>query len=215
MDLIKLKEEQIRLARKVELEDGFSEIQYVGGLDMAYVGDEIICQIVVMEAESLKVVDQANEIRVPAMKYVPGYLSYRESPLIVDAFTKLTTKPDLLFVKGNGIIHPRGLGLASHVGLLLDMPTIGVAKKLLLGKEDRNIIEIDGKHVGFAFSTREHAKPIYISPGHLVSLESTEALTKRFCIGSKLPEPMHVAHRFATKLKRPLKKPGPESDSKK
>ncbi|NOZ81419.1 MAG: endonuclease V [DPANN group archaeon] len=210
MDIIKLKEEQLKLAKKISLEDGFSEINLIAGADQIMVGDSILSVIVVLDAESLKIVDAAHVVQKPKFKYIPGLLAYRESPIMVEAFSKLRRRPDLLFVKGNGILHPRGIGLASHVGLLLDVPTIGVAKKLVLGKEEQEALYIDDKLVGFSLMTREHAKPIYISPGHLISLDSAREVTERFCIGQKMPEPLHIAHRMGAKLKRPLNQEGIE-----
>ncbi len=205
MEYKKLIEEQIRLAKKVELKDGFDKLELLGGVDQAYVGDKIISCAVVVNADSLKLVDKACTISYPPMPYVPGFLSYREGPIIVETISKLNERPDVLFVDGNGILHPRRFGIASHVGLLLDIPTIGVAKKLLTGEVRGDTVYLDKEAVAKVLATKEHAKPIYVSPGHKVSLRTALELSRKTLTGYKLPYPLHLAHKFATKMKRKQK----------
>src|SRR5512136_1213184 len=110
------------------------EIRYIGGADAAYDQDRIYAAIVVMKFPGLEVVEKACSVQEISFPYVPGLLSFREGPAILDAFSNLTTIPDLIFMNGHGYAHPKRFGLASHVGLLLDIPSIGVAKRLLIGE---------------------------------------------------------------------------------
>jgi len=212
MNLHKLKEEQLKLSKKISLVDGFSDLNLVAGIDQAYFDDKIISLILVLDADDLSIVEKKYAISVPPINYIPGYLAYREGPVIGKAFSMLENKPDLIFIEGNGILHPRRLGLASHIGLLLDIPAIGVSKKLLIGDESEGFIRIKGKRVGFMFKTKKHAKPIFVSPGHKISIKTTYEMTKRFCIGSKLPEPIHLAHKLVNKVKRSLSEPEKRHD---
>jgi deoxyribonuclease V len=151
----------------------------------------------------------AQEVNFP---YIPGFLSFREAPLILAACQKLSIDPDLLVVDGQGIAHPRRLGLASHVGLLLDMPTIGCAKSLLWGRHQ--LVEAqagsfallrDGEEViGAALRTKATAKAVYVSIGHKVSLEAAIYWIMQCCRGYRLPEPTRLAHLAAAgQLKLP------------
>lgn len=137
--------------------------------------------------------------------YIPGLLSFREIPLLLTACAGLETTPDLIMVDGQGILHPRRLGLASHLGLLLDTPTIGCAKSLLCGRGETpdeaagNYREVtDGDEViGAALRTRSRVKPIYVSTGHRISLESAVDWVLKCCRGYRLPEPTRLAHQAA------------------
>jgi deoxyribonuclease V len=146
------------------------------------------------------------EIRVveqkPGFPYVPGLLSFRESPLILAACQRVVSRPDLMLVDGQGIAHPRRLGLASHLGLLLDIPTIGCAKSLLWGKhepvgeEPGDVAQLrDGDEtIGAVLRTKRGTSPIYVSIGHKVDLESAIYWTRKCCQGYRIPEPLRLAH---------------------
>jgi deoxyribonuclease V len=210
IDTTKLKEEQLKLARKVVLKDGFDKISLIAGSDQAYYMDKIISAIAVLSYEDLKVVELKYTVQECKFPYIPTYLSYRESPAIVETYHKLDNQPDIILVDGNGILHPRKLGVASHLGLLLDKPTIGVAKSLLLGEEKDGKIFVDGEPRAFIVTTREYAKPIYVSPGHLVSMGKSLEIVKHCLQGHKLPEPLKIAHNYANKIKRKLKEENPQ-----
>ena len=155
------------------------------------------------------VVAQASESRVADFPYVPGYLGFREVPALVAAWTRLHPKPDLLLVDGQGLAHPRGLGLACHLGLVLDVPTIGVAKSLLVGTAepgpavgDAAPILWKGARIGTALRTRRGAGPLYVSVRHRVSLETAVALVRAACDGRRLPVPIRAAHDAANAARR-------------
>ena len=143
MNVDELKKEQLKFAKKVVIKDDYDELFYIGGVDQAFVGEKVISAVIVMEYKTMKIVEKKYAVVDAPMQYIPGFLSYREGPAIVGAVNKLNQKPDILLVDGNGILHPRKIGLASHVGILLDIPTIGVAKKLLMGIEEKMPKKLD------------------------------------------------------------------------
>lgn len=156
-----------------------------------------------------EVVATASESRIADFPYVPGYLGFREVPALVAAWARLDPKPDLLLVDGQGVAHPRGLGLACHLGLVLDLPTIGVAKSLLVGEAapgpaagDAAPIVWKGVRIGTALRTRRGAGPVYVSVGHRVSLETALAIVGAACDGRRLPGPIRAAHCAANIARR-------------
>lgn len=201
MNIEELKKEQIELAKKIILKDDFDKVETIAGVDEAFYDNHIISAIVICNKD-FKIIDKQYSILETKFSYKPGFLSFREGPAIIEAFKKLENRPDILLVNGYGIAHSR-LGLASFVGLMLDQPTIGIAKNLL----NRDIIEgsimIDNEVKGYELKTKEGSNPIYISPGHKVSLKSSLEIVKN-CIKfpHKLPEPLFLAHQYANKIKK-------------
>lgn len=202
-EFIKIQED---LARRIVLEDIFEGPEKVAGVDLAYMGNRVFCAAVVLDYESLKIVEkQCIETKV-TVPYVPTFLAFREAEPIMEAVKHLHF--DILMLDGHGIAHPRGIGVASHVGVLLDVPTIGVAKRILCG-EVKGEIETEtpapliheGKRIGYAYRSKEGTKPIYISPGHKISLETSFNVVKHCIRGHKLPEPARLAHVMAKSKK--------------
>jgi deoxyribonuclease V len=158
--------------------------------------------MVVLSYPELEIVEVQTIVAELAFPYIPGLLSFREAPLILELFQKLRHKPDLLFVDGQGIAHPRRLGIASHLGLWLDMPTIGCAKTRLCGKHDEAGQEAgsttalihEGEVVGTVLRTRAGSRPLYISGGHKISLEESVRWTLACTRSYRLPEPSRLAH---------------------
>jgi len=205
MDLIKLKQEQVKLARKVIVRDQVDEIKTVAGCDIAYTNDNIVCAIIVMDYPSMKVREfktTSGRVRFP---YISGYLSYREAPLMIETYHQLEMDPDVMIVDGNGILHPRKMGLACYMGLSLDKPTIGVAKNLLVGELEKDSVVLNGDVIGKLLETKHKAKPIYVSPGHKVSMKTAVKVIKETLLDHKLPEPLHQAHKLANKVRKKLK----------
>ena len=200
MDLYELKKEQYKLAQKVILRDSFTKIKTIGGVDCAQTKNKLIACVVVCEFPSLNIIEKQTAVLSDPLPYKPGFLAYREMSAIIEAFNKLEQEPDLILVDGSGILHPRRLGMASHLGLALNKPTIGVTKKFFIGRTEKGKIYLDKDLAGFEVETREHANSLYVSPGHLVSLGTTLNIIQQ-CIKPphKLPEPLHLAHRFAKK----------------
>lgn len=202
IDLEKLKEEQLKLSKKVIVNDSFEKLEIVGGADCSYNGEEIIAAIAVCDYKTMSLKEKAYSISKAKVPYVKGYLAYREGPAIAEAYGKLEAKPDVMFYDGHGISHPRRFGLASHMGVLLEQASIGVAKQLLTGEIKGNIVYIDKEARAEIIATREHSKPIYVSPGHRISLKTSVELVEE-CIRfpHKLPEPLHLAHKYANETR--------------
>jgi deoxyribonuclease V len=203
--------EQHRLAGRLVLRDGFGRIDTVGGADQAFCGDRIISAIVVCSSKTLEPLEKVHSVSRVAFPYIPTFLSFREAPSILDAWKKLSTKPDVLLVDGQGIAHPRGIGLASHVGALLDAPTIGVAKSWLFGEFSRPRyageaakLTSHGRHIGWVLRSRAGCNPIFISPGNKVSIKSSLGIVSRCLAGHKLPEPARLAHLHAGSMKESI-----------
>ena len=203
----KLKEEQLKLAKKVIIRDSFEKIELVGGVDCTYNKEEVISAIVICDYKTLEVKDKVFAVTKAKLPYSPGFLAYREGPAISESYAKLENKPDVLVFHGNGILHPRRCGLASHMGVLLDIPSIGIAKQLLVGEIKGNIVYVEKEARSEMLVTREHAKPIYISPGHKISLKTSFEIVKN-CLKfpHKLPEPLHLAHQFANEIREKIGK---------
>ncbi len=199
------------IARKAIREDGIDkrDIRTVAGADQSFIRDEIIISAVVsIELASLKPVERAHSVMPLTFPYIPGLLSFREAPSIIKAFRKLKNRPDVLMIDGCGINHPRGAGLATHVGVHLDMPTIGVSKRILCGEcvppereMEASILRYNGRHVGFCLKSKKGCKPIIIAPGHKISLQTSLEVVRKCLRGYKLPEPTRIAHNYARELK--------------
>jgi len=181
--LNKLAREQVVLAEKVGVEDMFDEIKLFGGVDVSYsIKDprSAVGAVVVLGGEGDVVESRVLSLKV-SFPYIPTYFSFREYPVIEKLFNCLKTKPDILLVDGNGILHPRGAGLASHCGVRLGVPSIGVAKKLLAGKVSVKPsspkkpvdVMVNERRCGVAVIPTKHCRnPIYVSPGHMISVDT-------------------------------------------
>ncbi len=195
----------------------------VAGVDQAFSDEAVVSAAVALRAG--EPIDRTVVRRPIVLPYIPGYLSFREAPASVDAVTGLSDRPDLLVVDGNGLLHPRGAGIATHVGVILDIPTVGVAKSLLCGRLDGPeppyetgtrvpIVATDdmalpsGSTIGYAVQTRQwdtpdrHINPVYVSPGHRVSPETAVDHVLATVAGRKLPEPIRLADRAAGEAAR-------------
>ncbi len=205
LDTTKLALEQEKLAAKVILTNAFEQINLVGGIDTIYSENLIFNAIIIIDAKTKEIVERQFTHGHVSFPYIPGFLSYRESSTIMDTYEKLSVKPDMLFVNGNGILHPRRFGLASYIGLALDIPAIGIAKNKLFGSIIEDSVYIDKDCVGKILATKSGAKPIYVSQGHKISLKSACEFTKEWLTDYKMPYPLHAAHMYAAKIKNKIK----------
>jgi len=208
MDTFELKKEQFKLAPKVSLRDGFEEVKTIGGVICLPFKNSILAYVVVCEYPSMKLIEKRKYVLHNPLPHKPGYDAYRMMPAMIEAYNMLNKEPEILFVKGDGILHPRKIGLASHLGLVLNKSVIGINDKLKLGKVEQGKIMFANKGVGFEIKTKEHAKPIYITQGHLISLGSMLKIVKKTILfPHKIPEPIHLAQKFAkNKIKRIIEK---------
>lgn len=216
---------QRELAARVVAEDDLGAIEVVGGTDISCRPRDrhatVHGAIVTLGWRDLDVREVAEASLPPRFPYVSGYLGFRESPSLVEAFAKLKRPPDLLFVDGQGLSHPRGFGIACQMGVLLDVPTIGVAKTVLVGEPagalgplpgDRVPMVWKGRIVGMALRTRARSNPLYVSVGHRISLDTAVEQVLRATRGYRLPEPTRRAHLAASELRRRVEIPTAAAD---
>jgi len=200
--LKQLRREQIELSKNVILQDNFSEIETVAGIDVAYPNNEFeeaLGACVIMDYKTREIIEEETVSAKTEFPYISTYLAYRELPVIKELFKKLKTKPTIFMFDGNGVMHPYNFGLASHAGVTLDIASIGVAKSLLYGKITKDVVYFNGKKRGYAyFPSKKVKNPIYVSPGHRVSFETSLDIVKHFS-GYKIPEPLRKAHILASK----------------
>jgi len=189
--------------------DDFGKLRLIGGVDQAFVGDCVISGVVVLRCGSLEVVERVYAVQPVVFPYIPTFLGFREGPAIVSAYKRLESVPDVLLVDGAGLNHPRSAGLATHIGVVLDVPTIGITKKILCGSGEEpagvgeaNPLVHKGERVGWLLKSARRSRPIVVAPGHRVSLETSLRIVKGCLSGHKLPEPVRLAHLYVKELSR-------------
>lgn len=197
--------------QRAVLHDDHAPPRFVAGVDQAFMEDVIISGIVMIDYESLDVVEEVHYTGTVEYPYIPTFLSFREGPAIVSAYGKLQHTPDILMVDGCGINHPRGAGLATHIGVALDVPTIGVAKNILCGKGDEpeevgdvSPLIFKSQQVGWLIKSCGICRPIVVAPGHRISMEGALGITKKMLRGHKLPEACLLAHKYVNNLKKTI-----------
>ena len=211
-DLRKLEQEQLKIASKAIFIDQKAKFLLIGGCDQINYMDKVICEIVVLDSKTLNIVEKKYSVKKVDCEYLPAFMAYRQMPAILDAFSKLEHKPDVLIMKGFGILHPRKAGVATHIGVVLDMPVIGIEKKLICGIEKQGTIYLGKEAVGKALVTKGGTNPIYVSPGNKTTLNKSVELVKSLLHNYKLPLPLHLAHKYAVKVKNNLSKINSEKE---
>jgi deoxyribonuclease V len=202
------REIQLELSARVSREGKICNPRYIAGVDIsvnrfAKTGTGAVVILSYPDLELLEMQSVTDKIAFP---YVPGLLTFREAPLIMAAWEKLQVKPDVVIVDGQGIAHPRRIGLASHLGLLLDVPTIGCAKSRLIGEYiepeaaagNFSALRDNNEVIGVALRTKNDVKPVFVSIGHRVDLDEAIRLVLACCRGYRLPEPSRWAHQAAS-----------------
>ena len=204
---------QPELAARVVARDALGPVRVLGGADVSTLRFDatrsVHAAMVALDAATLGSLGEAGATHRGGLPYIPGLLGFREVPALVEAFAALPVKPDLILVDGHGLAHPRGLGVASHLGVVLDLPTIGVAKSLLVGEVMGLGLEAgatapilwQGRVIGMALRSRARANPLYVSIGHRVSLDTALAWVRSSLRGRRLPEPTRQAHDAATRVR--------------
>ena len=203
---------QQQLRHEVRLRPFRRRVGTIAGADISYnkFSDVIYAAVVVLSLDDLQIIDSAGVRATVKFPYIPGLLSFREAPALLEAWVGLKVKPDVLMLDGQGLAHPRRFGIACHIGLILDLPTIGCAKSILVGQHGE--LELDaGSHaplvdkggiVGVALRTKKKVAPVYISAGHLMDLNSAIDLTMRSVSKYRQPEPTRQAHLLVNQLRR-------------
>jgi deoxyribonuclease V len=196
---------QQRLAQYPVLENRLERVRAVAGIDVGFPGGMARAAVAVLDYPDLTLVESAVAVRPVTMPYVPGLLSFREGPAILDALARLKSVPDLLIFDGQGIAHPRRLGIAAHIGVITDMPAIGCAKSRLCGAHAEPGIDKgahaplihEGEEIGRVLRTRRGVKPLFVSPGHRMDMAGSIQWVLNCCRRYKLPETTRWAHRLA------------------
>lgn len=205
---------QKELRKRVVLSDQLpKKVKYIAGTDVAYneADNTMIGAVVILNADTLEVIETAYHEMETTFPYIPGLFSFREIPALLEAFRKLKTQPDLIVCDAQGIAHPYGVGMATHLGLALDIPTIGCAKKRLLGEYDRGALPLqrgatqtlifEGKEICAALRTQDGIKPMFVSIGHKVSLKTALDWVLVLCSKYRLPETTRQADQLVNRLR--------------
>jgi len=199
VDLRKLEAEQKKLAKLISLKDSidFSSIERVAGIENVFIKNKIISAVIVIDC-NFEVIEQKYFTEKAKFPYIPGFRAYRELPAMISVLGMLEEKPDVIFVKGSGVLHSMGLGIASHLAIAANVPCIGVADSLNVGEIKGENILLGGKVMGKALKTKEGANPIYISPGGMISVKTAIEIAKKFTKKPhKMPEPLRGARKYA------------------
>ena len=191
----------IPLRRKVKL---------IAGVDAAFTENRVFAACCLYSFPALSLIDEVCVVSSISFPYIPGYLTFREGEAIIRALRLLKAKPDLILIDGQGIAHPRRLGIASHIGVLLDLPTIGCAKSRLIGEFEEPDwkrgalapLRFQEKIVGAVLRTRDHVRPLFISPGHKISLKNSVEIVLQTTRGFRIPEPLRRADFLSKRVKR-------------
>jgi deoxyribonuclease V len=195
------------MRQHVRVADEFSSINLIAGIDVGYDIEKDISKaaLVLVHIDDLKPIETIIEFDPTPFPYIPGLLSFREAPVILKALAELKQSPDILFIDGQGIAHPRRMGIASHMGILTELPSIGIAKSVLCGsykepgitKGSSEPLIHKSEKIGTAYRSRDKVTPIFISPGHKISHESAVKLVARCLTRYRLPEPTRIADKLS------------------
>jgi deoxyribonuclease V len=204
---------QKRLRSQVITENTLGEMRLIAGADIATSQDspKAYAGVVVLSYPALEVVEERGFEDDVTFPYIPGLLAFREGPLLIKVFEQLSTDPDVIVFDGQGVAHPRGIGIATHMGLVFDKPTIGCAKSLLFGRYQEpdpekgawaELRDSQGHIVGAVLRSKPKTTPIFVSIGHRVDLPAAIRILMECTRGVRIPEPTRLAHNFVTQLRR-------------
>ncbi|MEZ0608063.1 deoxyribonuclease V [Fibrella sp. WM1] len=203
---------QQQLRHQVRIQPLTEPPQTIAGCDISFnkFEETVYAGIVVLRLDTLETIAEATAITTTSFPYIPGLLSFREIPALLEAWDNLTVLPDVVVFDGHGIAHPRRIGIASHAGLYLDRPTLGCGKSVLVGRYDEPAPERGawspmlhrGEVIGAALRTKNRVNPVYVSPGHLIDLDTSIDLMLRCDGGYRIPEPTRRAHNLVNAVRR-------------
>ncbi len=207
-EAIKLQE---KLKKKIILKKSFSKVKRIAGTDISFSkgSNRTYTAVIIFSFPELEILEEEHTIGSLSFPYIPGLLTFREGPLLIEVFKKIKIEPDVVIFDGQGIAHSRRLGLATHMGILLDKPTIGCAKSRLIGtyqepkreKGSYSLLKDDGEVIGAVLRTRKNVSPVFISPGHRIDLKSSIEIILKCLRGYRLPEPTRQAHILVNRLR--------------
>lgn len=209
-DITEAREIQEAISKRVKILSLRKGPRFIAGIDAAFFEDKVIGVACLYKYPEMTLIEEIHAVKKVSFPYIPGFLSFREGPAIIKAINSLNTKPDIILFDGQGIAHPEGLGIASHLGVLLDMPTIGCAKSRLVGeykepgskKGDWSSLEYGSKIVGAVLRTKDNVRPVFVSPGHRIDLKGSIEIVLRCISKYRIPEPLRRADFISKKIKR-------------
>lgn len=223
--LDKLRKIQENIAKKITLQDDLNyPLEIVTGVDLAFSGEMAIAAAISLDYNTLQNIEEKVIQEKILFPYIPTYLSFREGGIAARVVEMLKEPPDVLFLDSHGMAHPRFCGCATHIGVLLNVPTIGIAKSKLCGEVTKipkktgewSYLKYKKRNVGAVLLSKDGCRPIYISPGNKITLKTSLKITKHFLRGYKLPEPIRQAHLLANKRLKTiqLRRPKDEKDTR-
>jgi deoxyribonuclease V len=202
---------QQEMQKKLQIKPLDKEIRIIGGADISFnkYSETVYAGIVLFSYPELKIIGNATAISTTTFPYISGLLAFREVPALLKAWDKLTVKPDLMVLDGQGIAHERRLGIATHFGLLTNVPSIGSAKSRLTGKYQEPANELfaenpmyhQNEYIGVALRSKKNCNPIYISPGHNINIQQSVDVIKKCIRGYRIPEPTRQAHLLVNQIR--------------
>ncbi len=210
-DIKKAKEIQNNLKQKVKIVPLKRKPEVIAGVDATFTEDRIIGTACLYKYPEMDFLEDSYAVIKTTFPYIPGFLSFREGPVIIKAVKNLKTKPDLILFDGQGIAHTAGVGIATHIGIILIIPSIGCAKSRLVGdyttpghrKGQYTYLKYHGRTVGAVLRTRNNVRPVFVSPGHRVDLKGAVDIVLKCTCSYRIPEPLRQADILSKKLKTP------------
>jgi deoxyribonuclease V len=208
-NISKARELQDVLRRKVKIAPQKRIPEFIAAVDAAFLDDKIIATASLYKYPELRHIEDAFSVEKIQFPYITGLLSFREGPAVIHALEKLSIKPDLIIFDGQGIAHPKGIGIASHIGVILDIPSVGCAKSRLIGdyyepdmkKGSWSYLSYKNMNVGVVLRTRSNVKPVFVSPGHMIDIHSSRQIIMRCISEYRIPEPLRRADCLSKRLK--------------
>ncbi|MCD5401710.1 deoxyribonuclease V [candidate division NPL-UPA2 bacterium] len=200
---------QRELKREIIAERSFDEIRKIAGADISFSREEAYAGVIIFSFPDFWIIEKRQAVKKITFPYIPGLLAFREGPALLSAFEQMETEPDLIIFDAQGLAHPRRMGLATHLGIILDKPSIGCAKSRLVGHYEppeetvgsHSLLEDGGEIIGAVVRTKEGVSPVFVSLGHRLDLETSIKVVLECCRGYRLPEPSRQAHNFAEEIK--------------